>query len=114
MLSSHPKGAKVDFYQEFINHQRQRSVSFLTTALKMVDYGCCLGDQFTDWEQKIIDELIQFTRIPNPPTRNQLVEELKFQLECMSRRGENNPKVTWGENRLFKMVNEIRSIGDVF
>ena len=99
-------------HQQFVDRQRQSAFEFLQTALKMVEYRVCLGNQFDEWEQRIIDGLTHFSRIPENPSREQLIEQLEFQLECIRRRGENNPKVTWGENQLFKMVNDIRLLGD--
>jgi hypothetical protein len=97
-------------YQEFVDCQRQRAVTFLEECLEMVETNT---RHFTTLEKILIFELDQFTRIPNPCSRHDLAEQLEFQLNCMERRGQSNPKVTYGEKRLFKMVNAIRLMGDV-
>lgn len=95
-------------HQQFVDRQRAVAIDFLETALDLVECGSALGDDFTEWEQKVIYELIHFADIPDNPTRDQLIERLEFYLEGLHRRGDCNPLVTVGENNLFKMVNELR------
>jgi len=92
----------IPLQQQFTTEQRARASKFLESALKMVKYG--RGNNFSEWELRLIDDLMQFTRIPENPTRDQLIKQLELQLKSITNPCKYNTQV----KSLYRMVNNFR------